>query len=148
MVVRNVNGLFQETKKIAYLSAIANLVMSLVLIKPYGITGILLGTFLTHLIFDFFMTVNLVYPRVFNLSPMYYYRLVFFRTLIMMLIGAISYFGWEMFLPVGVTSILGWFIASAILGMIVLILHIIIYYVLFKEFRMFVARAMRIIKRK
>ncbi len=148
MVVRNVNGLFQETKKIAYLSAISNLVISLILIKPYGITGILLGTFLTHLIFDFFMTVNLVYPRVFNLSPMHYYRLVFVRTLIMILIGATSFVGWEIFLPLGASSILGWFMASTLLGIVVLLAHLIIYYALFKEFRLFVTRAMRILKRQ
>ena len=44
LVVRNVNGLFKETKKIAYITAIANLLISLVLIKNFGITGILLGT--------------------------------------------------------------------------------------------------------
>ena len=97
LVVRNVNGLFKETKKIAYITAIANLLISLVLIKNFGITGILLGTFLSQFIFDFFMTVNLVYPRVFNLSPWYYYRLVLGRIGIMFVIGSISYMGFKLF---------------------------------------------------
>ena len=147
MVVRNVNGLFQETKKIAYLSAASNLVISLFLIKPFGITGILFGTFLTHIIFDFCMTVNLVYPRVFNLSPMYYYRLVLMRTVIMLVVGAISLVAWNAFLALGATTILGWFMASTILGIFVLAIHTVTYYLLFKEFRLFVSRAMRLIKR-
>lgn len=148
MVARNVNGLFQETKKIAYISAVSNLLISLVLIKPFGITGILLGTFLTHLIFDFFMTVNLVYPRVFNLSPIYYYRLVLVRAGIMFVIGGISYVGWNFIFPLATPSILSWFIGSAILGIFVLLIHAIMYFVLFKEFRMFIERAKRILLKK
>lgn len=148
MVVRNVNGLFQETKKIAYLSAISNLVISLVLIKPFGITGILLGTFLTHLIFDFFMTVNLVYPRVFKLSPIHYYRLVLGRVLMMLVIGAVSYGGWYAVFPTGASSILSWFLGSAVLGVIVLLLHTGLYFIFFKEFRLFIDRAKRIVLKK
>lgn len=148
MVVRNVNGLFQETKKIAYISAVSNLLISLLLIKPFGITGILLGTFLTHLIFDFFMTVNLVYPRVFNLSPWHYYRLVLGRTGIMFVIGAISYVGWMLVFPSGTSSILGWFLGSSVLGIFVLIVHGILYFTFFSEFRLFINRAKRIVLKK
>ena len=142
LVVRNVNGLFKETKKIAYITAIANLLISLVLIKNFGITGILLGTFLSQFIFDFFMTVNLVYPRVFNLSPWYYYRLVLGRIGIMFVIGSISYMGWKLVFPSGTSSILVWFLGSAVLGTIVLIAHSILYFVLF------VNRAKRIVLKK
>ena len=148
LVVRNVNGLFKETKKIAYITAIANLLISLVLIKNFGITGILLGTFLSQFIFDFFMTVNLVYPRVFNLSPWYYYRLVLGRIGIMFVIGSISYMGWKLVFPSGTSSILVWFLGSAVLGTIVLIAHSILYFVFFNEFRLFVNRAKRIVLKK
>ena len=78
--MRNVNGLFKETKKIALLSALTNLGISLLLVKPLGIVGILLGTFLTHFIIDFFMSVQLVYPKVFGLPSWNYYKFVLLRT--------------------------------------------------------------------
>ncbi|MGL4335738.1 MAG: lipopolysaccharide biosynthesis protein [Turicibacter sp.] len=148
MVVRNVNGLFKESKQIAYWSAFSNLGLSIVLIKPLGITGVLLGTFLTHVIIDFALNTNLVYEKVFHISAWNYYRLVFNRTLIAFILGGIGYVVWHQVFISGVPNLLIWFVGAAILGTILLILHVGLYYLFFKDFRAFLVRGKRIILRK
>ncbi len=49
-MVMNVTGLFEQERNMAILSALANLVLSLGLVKPLGIYGVLLGTFAAYLI--------------------------------------------------------------------------------------------------
>ncbi len=46
----SVTGLFQKEKKISGLAALTNLVISLCLVMPLGIIGVLIGTFLSHLL--------------------------------------------------------------------------------------------------
>ena len=47
------SGLFQYEKKIAMAAAVANLVLSLALVKPLGLVGVLLGTLAAYLILFF-----------------------------------------------------------------------------------------------
>ena len=46
----SVSGLFQYEKKVAMTAAITNLVLSLALVKPLGINGVLFGTFAAYVI--------------------------------------------------------------------------------------------------
>lgn len=45
-----VTGLFQKDKKISVMAALTNLVISLALVMPLGIVGVLVGTFFSHLL--------------------------------------------------------------------------------------------------
>lgn len=148
LVVRNVNGLFKETKKIALLSAITNLGLSLLLVKPLGIVGILLGTFLTHLIIDFFMSVQLVYPKVFGLPSSNYYQFVFTRTVIMFGFTFAGVYLWRLVFPNGIQHLMIWFIGATGLGIIALVSYSFIYYMFFNEFKLFVKRATQLLNRK
>ncbi len=148
LVVRNVNGLFKETKKIALLSAITNLGLSLLLVKPLGIVGILLGTFLTHFLIDFFMSVQLVYPKVFTLPSSNYYKFVLIRTMIMFGLTFVGLCGWRFVFPHGVQHLVIWFIGAACLGIIALVAYLVIYYMLFDDFKAFIQRSINLIKRR
>lgn len=148
LVVRNVNGLFEETKKIALLSVISNLGVSLLLVKPLGIIGILTGTFLTHYIIDFFMTVQLVYPKVFQRSPMEYYKFVLIRIMMLFLFTGIGLLGWNYFFPNGLSNLVIWFIAASCLGLVILVLYLLAYYSLFSDFRFFIHRLLQIFRLK
>lgn len=46
----NADGLFKDNKKHIFICATTNLVISLILIKPYGINGILIGTIIAFLV--------------------------------------------------------------------------------------------------
>ncbi len=49
-MVMTVSGMFDKERNISILYAMANLVISLLLVKPFGITGVLLGTSASYLI--------------------------------------------------------------------------------------------------
>ena len=49
-MVMGVTGLFEKEKNVGASSAILNLVVSLALVKPYGMTGVLLGTLVSYLL--------------------------------------------------------------------------------------------------
>ncbi len=148
LVVRNVNGLFKETKKIAILSVIVNLGISLILIKPLGIVGILLGTFLMYYLVDLIMSARLVYPIIFKVSAREYYKIVLNRTIIMFAVTILGMFIWKQIFPQGVQNILIWFVGAGGIGFILLIIYLTIYYLIFEDFKNFFYRIISLLKNR
>jgi O-antigen/teichoic acid export membrane protein len=72
---RDAKGLYKESKKYTILQTISNIVVSLILVKPYGITGILIGTLVsTYLIatpFNIFLVNKEVFKKKSNLISRY-----------------------------------------------------------------------------
>ena len=148
LVARNVNGLFKETKKIALLSVIVNLGLSLLLIKPLGITGILLGTFLMYYFVDLIMSARLVYPPIFNLSARQYYKIVISRTTIMFILTLLGTLIWSKWFSNNVSNILTWFIGAGGIGGILFSIYTLLYYFLFEDFRSFSYRIRSLITKR
>lgn len=148
LVVRNVNGLFKETKKIALLSVISNLGISLILIRPLGIVGILLGTFLMYYLIDFIMSAKLVYPAIFKFPASEYYRIVLNRTLLMFGITLLGMFIWKQLFPLGVQNIFIWFVGAGGIGFILLIVYLTTYYLMFEDFREFFHKIISLLKNR
>lgn len=72
--VRDGKGLYKESKNYTILTAITNLVLSAILVKPFGIKGLLISTIIsTYLIMDY-GNFRLVYNKIFNKSMMYFYK--------------------------------------------------------------------------
>jgi len=77
--VRLANGLFVQTKYVALIKAILNLVISIALVKPLGILGVILGTLLSMLLTQSWYEPIVIYKHVFKRSVIpYYIRLLFF----------------------------------------------------------------------
>lgn len=148
MIVRDTNGLFKESKKYALMEAVLNFSFSVLGVYYYGITGALVVTFLTYLVSDLFMNSRLVYKVVFNLSIMKYYVLYATKFITAILVGIVSHFLWVLLLEPMASGILMWFVSAGILFVIETGLLFIIYFALFKEFRMFLNRVKGIILRK
>lgn len=85
---RIVYGLHWETKFRYFFSAIFNVIISYLLIKPMGIEGVLLGSTASILIMVSFDPV-LVFKKVFNKSPLRYYLLYVGYLLLTFLTGII-----------------------------------------------------------
>lgn len=49
-IMMGVTGLFQKERNLSVIAAVANLVVSLVLVKPFGVSGVLVGTFISYII--------------------------------------------------------------------------------------------------
>lgn len=45
-------GKYKQTQKYIIAEACANIMISIILVKPYGVTGVLIGTFISHVIAD------------------------------------------------------------------------------------------------
>ena len=148
LVVRNVNGLFKETKKIAILSVIINLGLSLFLVKPLGVVGILFGTFIMYFLVDFRMSVELVYPVVFKTPAREYYMIVLTRTIIMFILTILGIAIWKIIFPTGVANMFNWFLGAAGIGIIFFVTYLLIYYLLFKEFRVFSYRLTSLLRNR
>ena len=62
-IVIGVSGLFKQERNLSIITAVVNLVVSLALVVPFGVAGVLLGTFLSYLIQIIYRTV--VFYRVY-----------------------------------------------------------------------------------
>lgn len=49
-VMMGVTGLFQRERNLSVIAAVANLAVSLALVKPFGVSGVLAGTFVSYII--------------------------------------------------------------------------------------------------
>ena len=63
---RDAKGLYQESKKFTILQAVVNVVISVGLVIPFGITGVLAGTFASKYLILQPCNLKLVYTKVFN----------------------------------------------------------------------------------
>lgn len=70
---RQANGLFVQTKYLALIQAFLNLGISILLVKPLGILGVLLGTVLSSLLTQMWYEPMVIYHSVFNKNVIFYY---------------------------------------------------------------------------
>ena len=145
VTTRDANGLFKESKNNAYLMAICKIVLSVLLIQRFGIVGVLVATTLTYWIVDFFYNPVLVYKKVFKRSFGTYYRMMFVRCAIALLIGAGAFFFWQIAHPWIAASLLHFLIACMILGTSVLLVATIVYGLFFEPFRAIVKRFLKVL---
>lgn len=146
IISRDANGLFKDAKNNAYLLAISKVVLSIVMIVPYGIAGVLAATMLTNWTVDFLYNPVLVYKKVFRLNPLRYYKMVFSRLSVAFVVGLSAYLGWQSQLHFINASTLHFLIACVILGVIVFIVFTLIYYASYSSFRLLIGRAWRLIQ--
>lgn len=78
---RIANGLFVQTKYLALIQAVLNLIISVLLVKPLGILGVLLGTLISILLTQLWY------------EPMVLYRVVFKKSVISYYLTILLYFG-------------------------------------------------------
>lgn len=67
-------GRFKETKLIATIQAILNIILSLIFVTLYGMKGVLLGTIISFLLTDFWYYPIYIYTKVLNHNVWIYYR--------------------------------------------------------------------------
>ncbi|MCI5773024.1 MAG: polysaccharide biosynthesis C-terminal domain-containing protein [Erysipelotrichaceae bacterium] len=148
IICRDANGLFKQAKNNAYLLAIVKVVLSMVLIQIWGITGVLLATLIAYWVVDFLYNPVLVYREVFKLSAWRYYKMTFSRLLIACVIGAIGFVFWNSHISFISGGFTNFFIACVILGVSVVFIITLIYVCSYESFRNLIKRIYFIFKRK
>lgn len=74
IMIRNSMGLYEETKKATINQTVLNIIISIILVKPFGITGVLIGSIVsTYLIYQP-VTFHYVYKKVFNKKMSFAYK--------------------------------------------------------------------------
>ena len=131
-VFRNSKGLFKETKVIVLAEAIVNLILSLLLVSKYGLTGILIATTISMLLTTFWYMPYYIYNKVLETSCFkYFVRYI----LVLLLTVSISYLGSKLLVFINVTGILSWLLLAVISGISILLILFIVFYLFSKDFR-------------
>lgn len=129
---REASGLYNKTKYIMMITAIVNIILSIIMGKYLGAPGIILATVVSRIITYFWYEPYLVYKLYFKRKPFVYYV----NFIVSIAIITLSYLLSEkIFSFVSVGSWLGWIIHAIIVIIITLIIYL-VRYAWTKEFQM------------
>lgn len=87
---RNTLGLFKKGAFVPFFVAVANVVLSIILVQHIGVFGVLLATPLTRLILTAYEP-YFIHKTTFGTSPLIYYKKYLYYFIITLLAGVISY---------------------------------------------------------
>jgi len=147
IISRDANGLFKDAKNNAYAQAIVKLLLTILMIKKWGITGALAATLFTNWTIDFLYNPILVYKKVFKINPLKYYIMILVRLFISIIIAFVCYQIWMLMLPYISLSTLNFFIGVILIGLLIFTLVTLVYVMLFKSFRDLIKRFVLILKK-
>ncbi len=82
----NANGLFKDNKKHIFICAVINLVLSIALITPYGMNGILFGTAMSLMV-NIFLKTKLISSKILKSIP---HKTLFIKYILMIVIFIVS----------------------------------------------------------
>ncbi len=148
IISRDANGLFRDAKNNAYLLAVSKVVLSIIFIQSLGLAGVIAATLVTNWTVDFLYNPRLVYKKVFNLNVLRYYKMVFSRALVTIIIGFGCSILWDRFDIYISGSTLHFLIACGILGISVSIIMTVVYALAYESFRNLIKRIYGLFKRK
>lgn len=128
----SVNGLFKETKISIYIEVIINIILSIILVNFYGITGVLIGTVISLFASNFLYYPYILCKKVFKTNLKNYYINIAKGTMIS--ICSIAFLSLLIYLiKYPINNYLSWFIFGFLIFLINLILTLISYSLVFKE---------------
>jgi len=143
----NANGLFKDNKRHIFICASINLILSLILIKPFGMNGILFATALAFLV-NIFLKTNLVSKKI--LKDVNHYEILKSFIMVIVIFGILSYLlkPLELVLLNGVNGLFTCIITIGIIFVVIMILVFGILYLINKDTRNLYKRAINLVKRK
>lgn len=142
--VKVAGGVFWQDRYVAFLQAIVNVVISIVMIKKIGLPGVYVGTIVQGLISTIIKPI-IVYRDLFKVKPSLYFRQGLGNLLVTILAGAISYIICNIWLAE--STILN-FMIRMIVVLVIPNLTFMLVYSRTKEFAYLKSTITRVIKRK
>ena len=134
IVTINSVGLFKETKIPTIIEAICNFIISIVLIRKFGILGVLLGTIISKFITIIYNP--LCIKKYVNKKNMKTY---YFQYLINVIIFTVLVFAFN-FCKLNLESVFQWILYVIIFAILILVFMFVVYYVFFNSFRLVIKR--------
>jgi len=136
--MRDISGLFKESKAYAVLEASVTVILGIILTKTFKITGVLMAMLIGSIISGFILNPRLVYKRVFKKNLLWFYYDIIKQILIMVVVSIMAFNIWTVFLEANCVSLVLWFLNAGLLFLIIIILSFMLYFVFLKEFRLFI----------
>ncbi len=136
-------GCFKETRKCAILEAVINLGLSLLFIKPFGMFGVLLATFIGYTISDNIIRAKVICNDLLKTSIKPYYKNLIFYYMLPAIIIFVEYF---LLSNIHYSNILIWFLCSCLIFLLNTVITSIAYKIADKLD--FTERVKNILKRK
>ena len=125
----NAAGLFKETIICVYIEVSINLVLSLILIKYLGITGVILATSIAYVVSEYILKPSIINKNVFKNKISIYYKDCFIYFIIIIINLCLVYFAKNILV---VSNLFNWVIFSGIIFVCNLLITF-IYYKLIKK---------------
>lgn len=117
-------GIYKETIKCTYIEIVVNLVLSLILVNYLGIKGLLIGTFISLIVSEYFIKPNILNIKIFEDQLSKYYLQCLKLFLVALINSLMLRFIYNMF---SITNLLWWFIYSFLIFVINFIITIGLY---------------------
>lgn len=139
---RTAYGLFYKAKFRPITMVILNIIISVILVKPFGVVGVLMGTIISRILTTAWLDPYIIYKYGFKKNPKEYYITYFYYLMIFILSTAFIYYITK-FIPISN------FIIWVIVAIIIVLLYNIIIYLLFhktEEFSYFMDKIKGILK--
>lgn len=147
--VRDTMGLFKETKIMAAIEAAINLGLSLLLVKRYGIEGVLIATVIAFTLTSLWYYPYFIYNRVFNEKPWNYFLKLFLNTIVTFGLIIILKYVYLLFNFVLFGSdILNWVVNTILFGFVATLIVTSVYGVMYKSFRSIINRLLKVFRRR
>jgi peptidoglycan biosynthesis protein MviN/MurJ (putative lipid II flippase) len=141
---RTAYGLFYKARFRPIAMVIINIVVSVILVKYLGITGVILGTIISRLLTTAWLDPYVVYKYGFKDNVKEYYKTYLYYFLIFIISGGVLYYISSLFIS---KNIIIWIISA----FITFVLYNLIIYILFhktEEFNYFYEKGVKFIKNK
>ena len=82
-------GLYKPDRYVTIIAAVINFIISMLLAKPLGISGVFIGTLVSTLLFSFWIKPVIVYKNIFKKNVFEYFKRILFQISITCIMGLV-----------------------------------------------------------
>ena len=143
----NADGLFKDNKKHIFICAITNLVLSIILIKSFGIDGVLLGTIIAFFL-NIILKTNLISKKILKDIKLISILKYFIISILLFIILSLLLTPVESYLLSTSTEFITTILKLGLIFIVVIGVASLILYIISKDARNLFQRAINLIKRK
>ena len=147
MALINADGLFKDNKKHIFICAVTNLILSIILIKFFGINGILLGTIIAFLV-NILLKTNLVTKKILKNIKLINILKYFISTILLFIILSFVLSPVETYFISISTGFLSTIIKIGIVFILVTMITSLVLYLISNDARNLFRRIINMLKRK
>lgn len=127
--ISNINNCYKKTKKLAYIETLVNLLISILLVRKYGITGVAIGT-LIAMIVRLLMQIIFVDKYIYNINPI----IDIVKSFLVLLLVIFNAYILNILIPIEIISYYSWCVCGIISVVFSAIIYIIILFIFKREY--------------